>query len=145
MNNAGWTWGLFGLSAFGLWLSGMNVKAGWWFAISNQTAWVTYAITTRQWGFLANSIVFVALYARNLWRWRGTRLPQPVKRSQSAPVHDVGGCDDATRASGSAWRDPFGRIVNGQHRRAVHVVVDQARGLAARTRPGGAVRPGTVR
>lgn len=76
MSAAAFSWVLFVLSAFGVWLSGINPKAGWRYAIANQAAWLIYAMMTEQWGIAANSVVFSALHARNLWRWRGIAMPR---------------------------------------------------------------------
>src|SRR5690242_11606362 len=79
------SWLLFAIGCFGLWLSGVSPKAGWRFAIASQIlAWLPYSIFTQQWGMAAMSVVFVGLYAKNLWRWRNSemRLTTP-ERSES--------------------------------------------------------------
>ncbi len=69
------SWGLFTVSVFGLWLSGQNPRWGWRFALVNQFAmWLPWAIWARQPGLVAQSRVFAALYARNLYRWRNGTL-----------------------------------------------------------------------
>lgn len=86
-----WSWLLFVVSAFGLWLTGQNPRRGWWFAIANQLAlWIVYAVVTRQWGLVANSVVFIAIYARNLWRWRGTEMVPAASRPPVQPASGVG-------------------------------------------------------
>lgn len=76
------TWLLFVVSVLGLWISGSSPKTGWWFALLNQLAlWLVYAAWTRQWGLVATSLVFAALYARNLWKWRNTPMPRPAHGS----------------------------------------------------------------
>lgn len=75
MNATDWSWVLFAVGCFGLWLSGYNPKLGWWFSIANQIlAWLPYSIATQQWGMAAMSLVFTGLYSRNLWRWRHSEM-----------------------------------------------------------------------
>ncbi len=94
MSQNAWSWALFAVSVFGLWLTGQSPKAGWWFAIANQGIWGAYATLTRQWGLIAMSAVFVAIYARNLWRWRHTPM-QPRRYGRQAGL-------DAPRPAGRA-------------------------------------------
>jgi hypothetical protein len=80
------SWALFAVSAFGLWLTGRHLKAGWWFAISNQILmWAPYSLLTHQYGLVANSAVFVAIYAHNLWRWRHSVATAAGARPDRAP------------------------------------------------------------
>ena len=77
-----WSWLLFAVSTFGLWLSGQNPVWGWRFAAVNQLiVWVPYGVLTGQWGTVAMSAVFTGLYLRNLRRWRGTDLT-PARSSK---------------------------------------------------------------
>jgi hypothetical protein len=90
MSPATWSWIAAAVSVVGLWISGQNPRAGWAFGIACQAIWVTYGLSTSQPGMIALSVAFVALYSRNLWRWRGTRFeragqtPAPVVATEQA-------------------------------------------------------------
>lgn len=86
MIEQGATWVLFAVSVIGLWVSGSSPKIGWWLALINQLAlWLPYAAWTQQSGLVATSLVFAALYSRNLWRWRDTSMPRPDRRPRPLP------------------------------------------------------------
>jgi hypothetical protein len=60
-------WSCF-LSALGLlamWLAGSGRPAGWALAVANQVAWIAYAVVTRQYGFIAASLAYGYVFARN--------------------------------------------------------------------------------
>jgi hypothetical protein len=84
-----WSWIAAAASVVGLWLSGQNPKVGWFYGIACQAIWVAYGLSTHQNGMVALSIAFVALYSRNLMRWRGAHFSPVVKTSGgSLPVAD---------------------------------------------------------
>lgn len=95
MTTTAWSWLLFAVSAFGLWLTGRHLRAGWWFAIINQVAvWGPYAIITHQPGLVANSAVFVLIYANNLRKWRhSAATPKTAAASDQRPAACVGAGD----------------------------------------------------
>lgn len=77
MSATTWSWVAAAVSVAGLWIAGFNPRTGWIYGIVSQGVWVTYGIATDQHGMIALSVAFVAIYSRNLWRWRFTRF-QPV-------------------------------------------------------------------
>ena len=83
MSPAIWSWVAAAVSIAGLWISGVNPRAGWLYGISSQAVWIAYGLATEQHGMLALSGAFVLIYGRNLWRWRGTRFhPAAVPTNQ---------------------------------------------------------------
>jgi hypothetical protein len=76
---AAWSWLAAGVSIAGLWLGGINPRAGWIYGIASQAVWVSYGLVTHQPGMIALSVAFVGIYARNLRRWRGTRFERSTK------------------------------------------------------------------
>lgn len=85
MSAAVWSWIAAAVSIAGLWIGGQNPRWGWVYGIAAQVVWVTYGLATSQPGMIALSAAFVALYTRNLVRWRGTRFsPAPQNRTQEA-------------------------------------------------------------
>lgn len=65
-----WSWVLSAVGIFGIWLAGQKKASGWAVGFSAQILWIAYAIATRQWGFIAASLVYATFYARNWFRWR---------------------------------------------------------------------------
>jgi len=65
-----WSWALAGVGITGLFLAGSSRKIGWAIGISAQVLWIMYAVSTRQWGFLATALAYGWVYARNWLRWR---------------------------------------------------------------------------
>lgn len=64
--SAVWSYVLAGVGISGLLIAARHPKIGWWFNISTQALWATYAIVTRQWGFLASTAGYTVAYARLL-------------------------------------------------------------------------------
>lgn len=61
-----WSYALAVIGVTGLLIAATRPKVGWWFNIAAQAAWVTYAIATRQWGFLASALAYAGAYVRLL-------------------------------------------------------------------------------
>ena len=66
MSPAVWSWITAAVSVSGLWVGGINPRAGWIYGIANQAVWVAYGLATAQPGMIALSAAFVILYGRNL-------------------------------------------------------------------------------
>lgn len=97
-----WSWALTAVGAFGLYLAGRKNKAGWTIGLSAQFLWISYAIATRQWGFIASAIIYGSVYAKNFLRWRaddkqasGHECPE---RCPAVPCPDCPDCFSGTRA-----------------------------------------------
>lgn len=69
-----WSVGLSTLAICVTWLVGSKKSAGWLLATGVQALWITYAVATRQWGFLASAVVFGILNTRNYVKWRRDEL-----------------------------------------------------------------------
>lgn len=65
-----WSWLLTTIGVAGLVLVGRKNKIGWVIAIGVQGLWITYAVITKQWGFIASALIYggVNLYNWNRWR-----------------------------------------------------------------------------
>jgi len=68
-----WSWALTAIGVTGLWLAGSKRLAGWAVGVGVQVLWLAYAVTTRQWGFVASAFAYGFVYARNLVRWHRER------------------------------------------------------------------------
>lgn len=81
-----WSWVLAGLSVTALWIIGNKRNLGNAFGLLIvQPAWLIYAVVTGQYGFIASSVVFAVVYARNWVRWRREAA---VPRRVRTPVRD---------------------------------------------------------
>ena len=73
--NAWWSWILTAVGVFGLYPAGRKSPWGWAVGIGAQVLWFAYAVTTRQYGFVASCLAYGAVYVRNFRAWRA----QPVE------------------------------------------------------------------
>lgn len=74
-----WSWALAAVGIAGLWIAAHRPRLGFAVNIAAQPLWITYAIATRQWGFLITAAAYGLVYVR-LWR-RANRL----QRERNAP------------------------------------------------------------
>lgn len=72
--NQWWSWGLTAVGVFGLYLAGKKSPWGWAVGIGAQILWFSYAIATRQWGFLVSSFAYGFVYTKNFHAWRKSEL-----------------------------------------------------------------------
>ena len=71
-----WSWVLTAIGVFGIYLT---TKKSWWgyvVGLAAQALWITYAIVTRQWGFIASAFAYGSVYALGWYRW--TRPSQKI-------------------------------------------------------------------
>lgn len=64
-----WSYLLTVVGVSGLWLAGRGRAIGWRVGLLAQALWATYAITTRQYGFLVSALAYGWVYLVNLVRW----------------------------------------------------------------------------
>ena len=76
--NQWWSWVLTLVGVTGLFLAGSKRKAGWALGLGAQLLWVSYAIATEQWGFIASAFAYGWVYARNWLRWRQAEPVPPT-------------------------------------------------------------------
>lgn len=65
-----WSWILMVWGVSGLYLAGNGKPIGWLVNITAQFAWVGYALTTHQYGFLVSSGAYGWVYIRNYRKWK---------------------------------------------------------------------------
>ena len=63
-----WSYALAVIGVSGLLIAASKPRVGWWFNIGAQAVWITYAIVTRQWGFLLSALAYAVAYVRLLRR-----------------------------------------------------------------------------
>lgn len=65
-----WSWLLAAGGILGIYLAGRKQAVGWLVGLGMQSVWLTYAVATRQWGFLVTAVAYGAVYAKNWRSWR---------------------------------------------------------------------------
>lgn len=65
-----WSITLSALGIVGILLAGSKRKVGWLVGMAIQPLWIIFAIQTGQYGFIANAVIYFAVYLRNYLLWR---------------------------------------------------------------------------
>lgn len=79
IDNQTWSWILGFVGVFGFFFAGRKVWWSWYINIAAQALWVTYAIVTTQWGFIASAAVYTVIFIRNAIIWTADRFKPPAK------------------------------------------------------------------
>ncbi len=93
-----WSWVLAAIGVAGMYLVGRRKTYGWAVGLLAQTLWITYAVATRQWGFVASAFAYGLVNAQALARWRGADRRR-----------DEAGAMAARLANGEVATSPRGR------------------------------------
>ena len=64
-----WSYLLTAVGVFGLFLAGRRDRRGWMVGIGAQALWATYAVSSRQWGFLVSAAAYGWVYSKNARAW----------------------------------------------------------------------------
>lgn len=75
-----WSWGLAAVGVSGVYLTTKKLYAGYVVGVLVQVLWISYAVSTRQWGFIASALAFGWVNALGWYRWT---------RNASAPASDI--------------------------------------------------------
>jgi hypothetical protein len=65
-----WSWILACVGITGTFFVGRKTIWGWLVLIFNECLWLTYAITTEQYGFILGSVAYVIVYIKAYRHWR---------------------------------------------------------------------------
>lgn len=80
-----WSVGLTVLGGLGWLLVAVERRlAGFLVGLAAQVAWISYAVTTVQWGFIGSATLFGAINALGLWRLRGTTRERLAREATEA-------------------------------------------------------------
>lgn len=63
----------------GLVLAGKGMWQGWAIGLAVQPVWAIFAVLTKGYGLLITCVMYGIVYARNLIKWRRTRLDNQSK------------------------------------------------------------------
>lgn len=64
-----WSWLLSFVGVAGFILAGKKIWWAWYINIGCQVLWFSYAIVTKQWGFLVGAFFYTAVFVRNAYLW----------------------------------------------------------------------------
>ena len=65
-----WSWVLAVLGITGIFLVGRKTIWGWLVLCANEILWVTYALITKQYGFIAMAVAYVLVYLKSFLHWK---------------------------------------------------------------------------
>jgi hypothetical protein len=65
-----WSWILAILGITGIFLVGRKTIWGWLILCANEILWVTYALITKQYGFIAMAVAYVIVYLKSYVHWK---------------------------------------------------------------------------
>jgi len=64
-----WSWLLTAIGITGLIGAGKKLWWSWLIGLSAQGLWLTYALATKQYGFVVSALAYGVVYARNAHLW----------------------------------------------------------------------------
>lgn len=76
MSNQWWSWILTAVGLTGFILAGRKVWWCWYVNIFCQALWFTYAIVTKQYGFIAASLAYTVVFTQNATKWTKEHLKE---------------------------------------------------------------------
>lgn len=65
-----WSWILAVVGVSGMFLVGQKVLKGWIVLFCNECLWITYAISTKQYGFVVMATAYIIVYIKSYSEWR---------------------------------------------------------------------------
>lgn len=65
-----WSYLLTAIGVTGLWFAGNKSIYGWIIGLCAQLLWITYAISSGQYGFLLSAVAYGYINIRNLIKWK---------------------------------------------------------------------------
>ena len=64
-----WSYLLTAVGATTLLLAGKKIWWSWYLGLSGQVLWLTYAIVTKQYGFILSAFIYGSVYFKNARSW----------------------------------------------------------------------------
>jgi nicotinamide riboside transporter PnuC len=64
-----WSYILAAIGVTGIFFVGRKTIWGWHILLVNEALWITYAIITKQYGFILSAIAYAAVYVRSYIHW----------------------------------------------------------------------------
>jgi hypothetical protein len=64
-----WSWVLAVIGVTGIYFVGRKTIWGWTVLLFNEILWITYAILTKQYGFIFSAIAYAIVYIKSYLHW----------------------------------------------------------------------------
>lgn len=71
-----WSYLLTVVGLTGFYFVGKKKWWAWWINIGCQVLWLTYALVTQQYGFIAASVAYTVVFTNNLLKWQKENTPE---------------------------------------------------------------------
>jgi hypothetical protein len=68
MQYASWVLGSVGVA--GIYFVGRKTLWGWVVLLANEVLWITYALMTKQYGFIFSAVAYGIVYVKSFLHWR---------------------------------------------------------------------------
>jgi nicotinamide riboside transporter PnuC len=65
-----WSWILAVIGVTGIFFVGRKTIWGWHILLLNEILWITYAVITKQYGFIFSALAYGAVYVKSYTLWR---------------------------------------------------------------------------
>lgn len=65
-----WSWVLAVIGVTGIYFVGRKTIWGWIVLCFNEVLWITYALITKQYGFIFSAIAYAAVYIKSFIHWK---------------------------------------------------------------------------
>jgi nicotinamide riboside transporter PnuC len=65
-----WSWLLAIIGVTGIFFVGRKTIWGWHILLLNETLWITYAVITKQYGFIFSALAYAVVYIKSYLLWR---------------------------------------------------------------------------
>ena len=65
-----WSWILAVIGVTGIFFVGRKTIWGWHILLLNEILWITYAVITKQYGFIFSALAYGVVYVKSYMLWR---------------------------------------------------------------------------
>ena len=84
-----WSWILAVIGVAGIYFVGRKTIWGWLVLLFNETLWITYAIITKQYGFIFSALAYAVVYIKSFIHWNREDKEEP----EYSPINTHGDID----------------------------------------------------
>jgi hypothetical protein len=85
-----WSWILAVIGVTGIYFVGRKTIWGWIVLCFNEVLWITYALITKQYGFIFSAIAYAAVYIKSFIHWK---RDEPEEKSMYNEIYTHGHID----------------------------------------------------
>lgn len=91
MDDQYWSWILTAVGLTGFFLAGKRVWWCWYINIACQVLWFSYALVTKQYGFIVASLAYTVVFTQNAIQWtkehkEEERIKKELKKKSVWPI-----------------------------------------------------------